>query len=229
MRESEYKKEFKKIRKDEKRDLKGTPKKILRQIMNGAEDYSEYLAGRDFLVLYAGKTKELSFFAENYKHLCGVDTELFAKDFYKKALNRTLDISEIGFSNVHPMELATEKAKALCRMTDMLTEAPLIFDEINTKTKKYPFALTDRKTTLLFGIDAGKNVIVPQSLRGEDKSKTKYRQAYPVDFILYKEHNEKIYSDVAYGDPEKLYGYLSEHKIFKYPVDLEKEAEEMMR
>ena len=220
-------KKLKKIQKAEKRDLKGTPKKILRQIMNGAEDYSEYLAGRDFLVLYAGKTKELSFFAENYKHLCGVDTELFAKDFYKKALNRTLDISEIGFSNVHPMELATEKAKALCRMTDMLTEAPLIFEEINTKTKKYPFALTDRKTTLLFGIDAGKNVVVPHSLRGEDK--IKYKQAYHVDFILYKEYNEKTYSDVAYGDPEKLYGYLSEHKIFKYPVELDKETEEMTR
>ncbi len=203
-----------------KKEQKNAEKKMLRQITRAAVDYSECLAGRDFLILYDGKSNEISFRADNFRHLCGVDTNLYATDFYRKALQKQLDITEIGFSSIHPKNLAELKIRGLCELQNMLTGHSQIMESIYTKTQCFPFGLSDGTYTLLFSRDSNSGCHVPCSFRSEDKGKTKCQEKYPIDFILCKESTAKTYHTVVMGEEEKLYDYLAKHSIFKYSIDL---------
>lgn len=59
---------------------------IIKRICEAAQIYKERLVGKTFLILFEGHSIEVMFKADNFLHLCGVDTYLYAKDFYKKAL-----------------------------------------------------------------------------------------------------------------------------------------------
>ena len=209
---------------NEKKESKNIDKKILRQISKSAEEYADFMAGRDFLVLYNGQAKEIEFRREQFKHLCGVDTSLYSREFYTKALKKELSYNEIGFSRVHPRIFAEAKVKGLRNISELFTKQSIVYEGIRTRTRDFEFGITNGENTIIFGIDKDKpdkTEYIPQSFRSETAGKTRYHERYNVDFVLYKEHDDKSYKAVILGDKGKLYDYLSKNKIFKYSIEVE--------
>ena len=65
---------------------KDDKKIIVERINNASKLYKNDLIGKTFLLIYEGKTLEVIFKAENFLHLCGVDTNLYAKEFYRNGV-----------------------------------------------------------------------------------------------------------------------------------------------
>ena len=69
-------------------------KNAIRQgIIDSAAIYSQNLAGKAFLYVYGDEYFEVSFPVDHFLHLTGVETKLSAKDFYKNAKKRNLQIA----------------------------------------------------------------------------------------------------------------------------------------
>lgn len=203
-----------------KKEQKNAEKKLLRMISRSAAHYSDYLAGRDFLVLYNGQAKEFSFHARNFRHLCGVDSNLYATEFYSKALAKELTWSQIGFSKCHPQDMVEDRVKALFQLNEFLQHHLSVFQNVNTKTQSYDFALGNKDTAVMFNMDRENVSYVPQSLRIGKTENLRCGEKIPVDYILFKEGSQKIYDQIAQGDPERLADYLKKHNLFAHPIDI---------
>ena len=74
---------------------KADKKNAIRQgIIDSAGIYSQSLAGKTFLYVYGEEFFEVSFPIDHFLHLTGVETKLFAKDFYKNAKKAKLTSSQ---------------------------------------------------------------------------------------------------------------------------------------
>ena len=78
-------------------------KAILAEIKSAAKRYKQYLVGHKFLYVFDGRSIEVLYKAQNFKHLTGVETSLPAKRFYSSAVNDTLQAAQIGFNKAHPL------------------------------------------------------------------------------------------------------------------------------
>ena len=117
---------------------------IRQEIIDAAGVYSKDLAGRNFLYVYGEEFFEVSFPADHFLHLTGVETMLSAKSFYKNAKKRTLGSKQFYFTKRHPYATAKKKLpqKTRARITFMLlpltSEATIIEirpSVLNTKDK----------------------------------------------------------------------------------------------
>ena len=62
----------------------------------------------------------------------GVDTTLYAKDFYRKATKGQLKEREIGFSNIHPYVFADIKTERLIDALSLLKTDSLVLTSLVT-------------------------------------------------------------------------------------------------
>ena len=204
---------------------------LVKRIKNTAVQYKKDIVGKTFLVLFEGKSVEIIFKVENFLHLCGVDTKLQAKDFYKKALKNQLTEKEIIFSKTHPYPLAEIKTKNLSRALSLMKNEAFMITDITTQSHSYKIGTTDFQVVLCFDnqINASgqtvNNVLIPYSLRVEDINSNKYNNIYEIDFVLSKETGKKEYSFMEYGDIHKLSQYLKSHSIHDYNISVNPKAE----
>lgn len=198
---------------------------IIQRIILAARWYKENVVGRTFLILYEGKHIKVQFKTENFLHLCGVDTTLYAKEFYKKAVNGTLNSHEIGFSNIHPYVFAEIKTKNIINALSILRRESFVITDIFTKSRFYKLGTTDLEVVICFDVQLDnngnqiKNIFIPYSLRVEEIANNRYNELYEVDYVLSKRTNERGYSQVEYGDSDYLMQYFDEHGICDYNID----------
>jgi len=198
---------------------------IVKRIIIAAKEYKERIAGKTFLILYEGHSVEIMFKTENFLHLCGVDTSLYARDFYRKAISGQLSKKEIGFSNIHPYYFADIKTKHLLDFISLFERDSLIITDLTTKTRSYKLGATDLEIVLCFdtqdGLEKPSNILIPYSLRVEEIANDKYHEIYEVDYILSKRNENHSYSTLEYGNKEKLKDYIKVNKITGYSIDLD--------
>lgn len=192
---------------------------IVNRIKKAAVWYKENIVGKTFLVLYEGRNIKIHFKAENFLHLCGVDTFLYAKEFYRKATNGTLRPSQIGFSAIHPYIFADIKTRNLINALSILQRDSLIITEISTQSRSYELGTTDLEVVICFDAqlddDGNKinDIFVPYSLRVEEIANNRYKDVYQVDYVLSKETGTKLFSQIEYGDANELSNYLCYYGI----------------
>lgn len=197
-----------------KKSINNAKKNIVNKINNSAVIYKNNLVGKTFLLLYDGKNIEVSFKDENFLHLCGVETNLYAKDFYKKAVKRTLGYKDIYFTNVHPYKLADKKTNFLSQAFLLLKNESLVVTDVKTQSKNYKIGTTDCNILLCFDkIAQNQNIFIPYSLRVKNINANKFKNIYEVDYVLSKKNNEKQYNFLEYGDESKLEDYLIKYNI----------------
>ena len=205
---------------------KDDKKIIVERINNASKLYKNDLIGKTFLLIYEGKTLEVIFKAENFLHLCGVDTNLYAKEFYRKDVKSGIKTTEIGFSEIHPYKFAEIKTRYLPEALSILKRDSLVITNIDTESRTYKLGTTDFELVICFDEqldDEGNrisDIVVPYSLRIEEISVEKYKDIYEVDFVLSKLTGTKEYSDIVFGDVTVLNEYLKNNNITQYAINI---------
>ncbi len=178
-------------------------KSVVQKIYEAAELYRRYLVGRKFLYVFDGRYIEVIYKSENFRHLTGVETNLSAKSFYSKAVQRILRENQIFFTSVHPYSLCLRKLKHIGQIANMARAESFMLEEIRTHTQSYKFGTTDLHFSLCmnrekddFGNDKSECYVV-QSLRDEDCF-SKSKDAYEVTHIFCKANDSKKYSQLLY-------------------------------
>ena len=155
-------------------------------------------------------------------HLTGVETNLFAKQFYKDALKGILRHNQIRFSSRHPYNLAVKKVNQLVNISKVTDSELIILETITTESAIYKFGITELDFTLCLGQDTDDSGNIKsdkytlRSLRAEDCF-NKSNDVFTVNYIFRKSNEEKYYKDVMYAD--------GEYTIENLPVEVQSKLE----
>lgn len=180
-------------------------RRVVETIKQAARIYKEYLVGRTFMYVFDGRYIEVLYKAANFKHLTGVESSLSAREFYRSAVRRQLQASQIGFTARHPYELCCRKLQHLGEIANLAGAESFLLEEITTQTRSYKFGTTDLKFTLCMNkeLDAdGKekgNCYIVESLRDEDCFQ-KAENVFAVSHIFVKPNDAKTYGEVLFQD-----------------------------
>lgn len=189
-------------------DLLTEKEELRKQIISAAIIYKRYLAGKTFLYVYRDKYFEVAFMVNRFKHLTGVLSSLSAETFYNEANNAHLAHGQFGFSEKHPLRAAKKKAIAL-QSLNLITSSPVcVLIDFQTQSVLCKLGLTDLNFTigLVENIDltTGNKIndwMLPRTLRVNDKSIEKSKDAEMIDFIFSKDaKNEPLYTTLCYAD-----------------------------
>lgn len=179
--------------------------RIVSVIQSAAQSYKENLVGRTFLYVFDGRYIEVLYKAQNFKHLTGVESRLSARDFYKAALRRQLQGTQIFFNARHPYQLCQRKLQHLQEVSALAYGESFLLEEIVTNTRHYKFGTTDLNFSLCMnkeldaeGREKGSCYVV-ESLRDEDCF-SKSKNVYVVTHIFRKRNDQKFYAELCYQD-----------------------------
>ncbi len=189
---------------------KAEKKEALRkEIINSASVYSSKLAGKHFLYVYGEEYFEVSFPADCFLHLTGVETNLSAKDFYKISKKGNLTNSQFYFSRRYPFANAKKKLPCLKRLPELTNGLVCILKDMQTVKITYKLSVTNLEFTLGLTENSDKNgnrvnnLFFPMSLRVEDSSVEKSANGEIVDFIFSKDASVAKYDTMLVKDDKK--------------------------
>ena len=189
---------------------KAEKKEALRkEIINSASVYSSKLAGKHFLYVYGEEYFEVSFPADCFLHLTGVETNLSAKDFYKISKKGNLTNSQFYFSSRYPFANAKKKLPCLKRLPELTNGLVCILKDMQTVKITYKLSVTNLEFMLGLTENSDKNgnrvnnLFFPMSLRVEDSSVEKSADGEIVDFIFSKDASVAKYDTMLVKDDKK--------------------------
>lgn len=195
-------------------------KNMIRQnIIDSAAIYSQNLAGKVFLYVYGNEFFEVSFPVDHFLYLTGVETRLFAKDFYKNAKRAILTNNQFYFDTRHPYANAKKKLPCLKRLPELTNDTVCILKDMRTLTIVYKLSVTNLEFTL--GLtentdDKGNKIndfFLPMSLRVEDSSVEKSNDGEVVDFIFSRDASVSRYETLLVKDESKNIPNCIKHLI----------------
>ena len=186
-------------------------KNIIRQeIIDSARNYSDYLAGKTFLYVFANEFFEVVFPSDHFLHLTGVETALDKKNFYRKSKREQLTNQQFYFSSRHPYATAKKKLPCLKRLSELTTNMVCILKEMHIQSVVYKLSVTNLEFTLGLTEDIDSNehkksgLFLPMSLRIEDKSVENSDDGDIVDYIFSKSASDSKYNTMLVQDKEKI-------------------------
>lgn len=179
----------------------GKKERIRKSIVTAAQNYSTNLTNRVFLYVFGEEYIEVMFRADDFLHLTGVDTKLFAKDFYSLARNAKLNVSQFFFNTQHPFDIVKKKIPCLTRLHELTNRDVIVLKDLKTGTLVYKIALTNLEFTI--GMYEKDGIYSPQTLRVKDKSVEKSRDGECVDFIFERQYSESKYTKSTFYTPSK--------------------------
>ena len=133
-------------------------------------------------------------------------------------------MQEIGFSDIHPYIFADIKTSHLNKALSMLKEDSLIITNISTSSKTYKLGTTNLEVVFCFDEQLDNNdnrvsdILIPYTLRIEEISNERFNEIYSVDYVLSKSNGHREYSQIEFGNKEKLLDYFNEHNITNYQL-----------
>lgn len=142
-------------------------------IVNAAIKYKEYLQDKIFLIIYQEnaitKTVQVEFRDNHFLHLTGVTTQLSAKRFYEKCLNKKLALNDIELDKNGK---AHQKLMVLPYLHELLYNNCMIGNFINSGICiRADYFVGNTKAILSVGFRYGKKVDFPVTLYKEDVRK----------------------------------------------------------
>lgn len=194
---------------------------IRRDIIESATVYSNNMAGKRFLYVYGDEYFEMYFPIDHFLHLTGVGTELSAKGFYKNAKRAILTNQQFYFDDRHTYANAKKKLPCLKRLPELINDMVCVLKNMQTVTVIYKLSVTNLEFTLGLteNTDSRGNKIddffVPMSLRVEDSSVKRSKEAEIIDFIFSKDASADRYDTLLVEDKHKTIPDSVKHLINK--------------
>lgn len=188
-------------------DSKNKKKEYIRSlIIDAAKIYKNDFAGKCFMYVHGGEYFEVVFETKQFKHLTGVESSVDANNFYKYAKRDELTCSQFGFSVRHPFKTAKKKLKCFPKLYQLTTDTVCMLKDLETVTITYKIGITNLKFTLgLVNRDDTSNIFIPQTLRINDDTIEKSKDAEFIDFVLVKDGSSGKYTDISYADKSKSF------------------------
>ena len=182
-------------------------KNLIRQyIIDAAKAYGDNLAGKTFLYVYKNDYFEVSFPADHFMHLTGVESPLDKKNFYRKAKKEQLTNKQFSFSSRYPYANAKKKLPCLERLSELTTDVVCVLKDMHTQSIVYKLSVSNLEFTLglVEDEDAEGNkrssYFLPMSLRVNDKSVENSDDGEIVDYIFSKSASESKYNNLLVSD-----------------------------
>lgn len=178
---------------------------LAKQICRASQIYDKFLVGKTFMYVFDNRYIEVVFRKKDFSHLTGVETSLYAEQFYKIAIKNKLQHTQFRFSQRHPHNLSVKKINQLLTIDKIINEEMLILETLQTKTTTYKFGITELEFTVCMDKDLNtdgsekSHYFIAKSLRIED-SFNRGINTHEVNMILSKPNNEKLYNEITYID-----------------------------
>ena len=202
--------------------------KIINNIYRLTNIYDKFFLNKDYLIIAEGQAFKCYFTPRTFKHLCGIKSKLWEKDFIETALNKKLKCSNIYFDRYHDDKTAIKKTEALENILEFPNKGGSILTGIKTNTKDYIFGIYTEDVppgTLCFVTDqdnTDKNI--PLSVRSKYKDVLNYTKEYKIDYVFHKKKGAKKYNKLTYGDRDELCSYISKYDLSDLNLDTKKFA-----
>lgn len=184
---------------------------IRKQIIAAARSYRDNLAGKVFLYVVGKEYFEVAFQTNCFMHLTGVNSNLSARDFYKKAKSSLLSTDQFYFDKNHSHSNAKKKLCSLLVLHKLTTSIVCAVKDIRTVTLTYRLGLTNIDFTigLTENVSYNGNKIndwfLPRTLRVNDSSIENSTEAELVDFIFSRDASVDKYDTINYSDKNKTF------------------------
>ena len=195
-------------------------KNAIRQgIIEAAIVYSQSLAGKTFLYVYGDEYFEVSFPVDHFLHLTGVETRLYAKDFYRNAKKAILTNNQFYFDARHIYANAKKKLPCLKRLPELTNEMVCVLKDMQTMTITYKLSVTNLEFTLGLTENTDKagnkinDFFLPMTLRVKDSSVEKSNDGEIIDFIFSKDASVAKYDILLVEDKDKKIPDCIKHLI----------------
>ena len=195
-------------------------KNAIRQgIIEAAIVYSQSLAGKTFLYVYGDEYFEVSFPVDHFLHLTGVETRLYAKDFYRNAKKAILTNNQFYFDARHIYANAKKKLPCLKRLPELTNEMVCVLKDMQTMTITYKLSVTNLEFTLGLTENTDKagnkinDFFLPMTLCVKDSSVEKSNDGEIIDFIFSKDASVAKYDILLVEDKDKKIPDCIKHLI----------------
>lgn len=157
--------------------------------------FSTQFINNDYYILSAEQ--------DNYLHLIGVNTDLSAKEFFKKSKLGTLKDNDFNFIKINQDEKNVKgsvrrKINCLPKLKTLFFSNSLFFEE-NFKKNSVVCALAASDQEITLGFTHGKKSRPKTLLKGNELKKP-----IEIDLILSKKREELLYDNIVYGNVKIL-------------------------
>lgn len=188
--------------------------RIRLELIKAAKKYKETYVDYEYLIC-SDAFKQKSYYIvdakkDNFKHLTGVHSQISAISFYDKCIHGTLSIEDFDFIKKGQNKKSVKgsvrrKIKVLPNMMELFKEG-LQAEESFKKNRVFcSFATANGNCTLGFS----------DSLKARPKSLIKgneLKNPKPVELILKKKSDTKLFSEIVLGNEISLYKYKNQIK-----------------
>lgn len=168
--------------------------------------FSTQFINNDYYILSAEQ--------DNYLHLIGVNTDLSAKEFFKKSKLGTLKDNDFNFIKINQDEKNVKgsvrrKINCLPKLKTLFFSNSLFFEE-NFKKNSVVCALAASDQEITLGFTHGKKSRPKTLLKGNELKKP-----IEIDLILSKKREELLYDNIVYGNVKILNDVVSDSLKYK--------------
>lgn len=187
-------------------------------ISDNAEGYKSYFVDYNYLI-YSKKFKNHEYYIisaerDNYKHLTGVQSNLGAKEFFEKCMDKTISEDDFDFNRDSESEKIIKgsvrrKINVLPLMNSIFTPETLIEEDFQKNSIRCTFAVGSSNCTLGF-ILAGDCARPMTLLKGNEVNKD---LSCEIDFVLRKLKTEKYFNEVVFGDKNAVAEFARDCKL----------------
>lgn len=189
-------------------------------IKQAAKLYEQNLLNRDILIVYLKNNNveyyQVTFLEEHFKHLTGVYSKLNAYQFFYKAKNNRLKVSDFDYKN----NTTVLKIENLVKSMSLNSYAKMIGDFKHNKVYLSIEKIAGNNN-LIIGFDKGEKINYPKTLLKGDIRDYSKEKPCRVIAILSKNTREKSYKEISYISKNiTLNRILKSNKILEI-IDIE--------
>jgi hypothetical protein len=154
---------------------------------------------------------------EFFKHLTGLESSLRGNEFFYRAINNTLKISDFEYKN---RNTTYYKLDNLIRSMSINTSARMIGDFINDR-KFLSLNKVAGTTKLAIGFDENKHINYPKTLLVGDIREIITKKPNKIIAILCKTISNNKYKEITYINANTLVDRLCKDKLLTEKLDIE--------
>lgn len=192
----------------DKNNIISFKERIINVVTENAILYYENLVKYDYLLCSEAfniKYNTISACEDNFLHLIGINTNLKAKEFFDKAINKTLnendfDFNKKGQSPKSVKGCVREKIKVLSNLVNFYKFELEAEENFEKNAISCLFAASDGDFTVGIAKYGRPMTLLKNNQLNPDKQK-------PVELILRKKRKENKYNEIVFGNEQLLIKY----------------------
>lgn len=166
-------------------------------IKQAAKLYEQNLLNKNILFIYLRNNKieyfEATFLEEHFKHLTGVHTNLNAYQFFYKAKNNRLKVSEFDYKNSTTVLKLDNLIKSM-----LLSSYAKMIGEFKHNKVYLSIEKIAGNNNLIIGFDEGEKINFPKTLLKGDIRDYSKEKPCRVIAIMSKNTKENLYNEFSY-------------------------------